>query len=129
MIIIGGGNIGRAVACSDSFPNNFFETIAIFDNDEKKIGMDVDGIIVQDIRNLERFVHENTVDIALLAVPAIYAQEVAEELVSYGVHGFWNFAPVDLKLPQKAVVENVHLDESLEVLSFRMMQQITSPMN
>lgn len=127
MIIIGGGNIGRAVACSDSFPRNGFETIAIFDNDPAKIGMDVEGIIVQDIRDLERFIKENTVDIALLAVPAHRAQSIADDLCRFGVKGFWNFAPVDLKLPAHTVVENVHLDESLEVLSFRMLQQVVSP--
>ncbi|MDD3336887.1 MAG: redox-sensing transcriptional repressor Rex [Eubacteriales bacterium] len=128
MIILGGGNIGRAIASSNSFPNNGFETVAIFDNDPKKIGTDVEGIIVQDICNLERFVHEHTVDIALLAVPAMRAQSLAEELYGYGVRGFWNFAPLDLKLPEDVSVENVHLDESLEVLSFRMMQQLCSPM-
>lgn len=128
MIIVGSGNIGRAVASSDSFPNNGFETIAIFDSDQHKIGVSVEGIIVQDSADMERFIREHHVDIALLAVPAFSAQEVAEKLFGCGIKGFWNFAPVDLKLPQAAVVENVHLDESLEVLSFRMMQQAASPM-
>lgn len=128
MIIVGGGNIGRAIACADSFPMNGFETVAVFDNDEHKIGMDVDGLVVQDIAEMGRFIQCNTVDIALLAVPARCAQAIADELCGYGVKGFWNFAPIDLKLPGNAVVENVHLDESLEVLSFRMMQQSVSPM-
>ena len=121
MIIVGGGNIGRAMARSDSFPRNGFETIAIFDRDEKKIGREVDGLFVQDIDCMERFVREHPVDIALLAVPARAAQGLAERLYACGVRGFWNFAPVDLYLPENAVVENVHLDESLEVLSFRIL--------
>ena len=127
-IIVGGGNIGRAMARSDSFPRNGFETIAIFDRDEKKIGREVDGLFVQDIDCMERFVREHPVDIALLAVPARAAQGLAERLYACGVRGFWNFAPVDLYLPENAVVENVHLDESLEVLSFRILQKAASPM-
>lgn len=128
MIIVGGGNIGRAMARSDSFPRNGFETVAIFDRDEKKIGMEVDGLFVQDIDCMERFVREHPVDIALLAVPARAAQGLAERLYACGVRGFWNFAPVDLYLPEDAVTENVHLDESLEVLSFRILQKAASPM-
>ena len=79
------------------------------------------GFTVQDIAGLERFVVEQPVDIAVLAVPAQEAQSMAEKLYALGVKGFWNFAPVDLKLPRGAVAENVHLDESLEVLSFRIM--------
>ena len=77
---------------------------------------------------MERFVREHPVDIALLAVPARAAQGLAERLYACGVRGFWNFAPVDLYLPENAVVENVHLDESLEVLSFRILQKAASPM-
>ena len=60
MIIVGGGNIGRAMARSDSFPRDGFETIAIFDRDEKKIGREVDGLFVQDIDCMERFVRDCT---------------------------------------------------------------------
>ena len=55
MIIVGAGNIGRAVALSDSFPANGFETVAIFDSDAAKIGMNVGGLVVQDVAELKRF--------------------------------------------------------------------------
>lgn len=121
MIILGAGNIGRAVALSDSFPKNGFETVAIFDNSEKQIGNTVGTLVVQDVAELERYLSENTVDIAVLALPVSCAQEMADRLCGYGIRGFWNFAPLDLKLPAEASVVNVHLDEGLEVLSFRMM--------
>lgn len=123
MIIIGGGNIGRAIAGSASFERIGFETAAIFDSDPAKVGETIHGITVQDIALLERFVSVQPVDIAVLAVPAGEAQAMAERLYKLGVKGFWNFAPVDLKLPRGAVAENVHLDESLEVLSFRILQE------
>jgi len=66
-------------------------------------------------------VANNEVDIAVLAVPKRSAQEMANLLCSYGIKGFWNFAPLDLKLPGEASVVNVHLDEGLQVLSFRML--------
>jgi len=121
MIILGAGNIGRAVALAESFPRNGFETVAIFDSSEKQIGSPVGSLIVQDVAELERYLSENPVDIAVLALPVGCAQEMADRLCSYGVKGFWNFAPLDLKLPAEASVVNVHLDEGLEVLSFRMM--------
>lgn len=124
MIILGAGNIGRAVALSDSFPSNGFETVAIFDNDEKKLGMQVGELSVQDVAGLKRYLDGHAIDIAVLAVPLSCAQKLADMLCGYGVKGFWNFAPVDLKLPKDASVVNVHLDEGLEILSFRMMQQL-----
>ena len=121
MIILGAGNIGRAVALADSFPRNGFTTAAIFDRDPNKIGMQVGEVSVQDVAELKRYLDENTVDIAVLALPVSCAQELAGQVYECGIRGFWNFAPLDLKLPKDASVVNVHLDEGLEVLSFRMM--------
>jgi len=121
MVILGAGNIGRAVALSDSFPSNGFETVAIFDSHPSKIGIQVGGLTVQDSAGLKRYLDENPVDIVVLALPVGCAQEMADLACECGVRGFWNFAPLDLKLPREASVVNVHLDEGLEVLSFRMM--------
>ena len=116
MIIVGAGNIGRAVALSDSFPANGFETVAIFDSDAAKIGMNV--------AELKRYLDENTVDIAVMAVPVSHAQRMVDALCERGVKGFWNFAPLDLKVPEGTSVVNVHLDEGLEILSFRMLREL-----
>lgn len=121
MIIVGAGNIGTAVALADSFPRNGFETVALFDSSEKKIGTQIGGLTVQDVADLKRYLDEHTVDIAVLALPVGSAQESANRLYEYGVRGFWNFAPVDLKLPKDAATVNVHLDEGLQVLSYRML--------
>lgn len=124
MLIAGAGNIGRAVALSDSFPSNGFETVAVFDTDPAKIGTQIGALTVQDMEGLKRYLDGQPVDIAVLAVPAAVAQELANALCGAGIRGFWNFAPVDLKLPEDATVVNVHLDEGLEILSFRMMQKL-----
>lgn len=121
MIIVGAGNIGTAVALADSFPRNGFETVALFDSSEAKIGTKIGELTVQDVGSLKRYLDEHTVDIAVLALPVGCAQSVANQLYEYGVRGFWNFAPVDLKLPRDAAMVNVHLDEGLQVLSYRML--------
>ncbi len=121
MIIVGAGNIGRAVALADSFPSNGFITTAIFDSDPAKIGMKVGELAVQDVSKLKRYLDENPADIAVLALPVQGAQAMAREIYDCGIRGFWNFAPLDLKLPSDASMVNVHLDEGLQVLSFRMM--------
>lgn len=121
MIIVGAGNIGRAVALADSFPRNGFETVAIFDAQAEKVGKQIGSLTVQDVADLKRYLSENTVDIAVLALPVNCAQEMANQLYEYGVRGFWNFAPLDLKLPRDASIVNVHLDEGLQVLSYRML--------
>lgn len=123
MIIVGAGNIGTAVALADSFPRNGFETVALFDSSERKIGLQIGDLTVQDAAGLQRYLSEQAVDIAVLALPVNCAQEVADLLYGYGVRGFWNFAPVDLKLPADAALVNVHLDEGLQVLSYRMLHR------
>lgn len=121
MMIVGAGNIGHAVAMSDSFPRNGFETVAAFDL-PAKAGDKLGALVVQDAAGLERYLSENPdIDIAVLALPASCAQEMAERLFACGIRGFWNFAPLDLKLPRQASVVNVHLDEGLQVLSYRML--------
>ena len=120
MIILGAGNIGRAVALSDSFPSNGFDTVAIFDADPEKIGTKIGLITIQDVATLGEFLATHTVDIAVLAVPISKAQQVTDRLCENGVRAIWNFVPMDLKLPPNVTVVSVHLEEGLEILSFKM---------
>ncbi len=123
MMIVGAGNIGRAVALSDSFLASGFRTVAIFDKDPEKVDSRIGSFIVQDAGNISRYIAENKVDICVLAVPAEQAQATADAICKMGMRAFWNFAPVDLKLAGDAVVVNVHLEEGLQILSFRMLQK------
>lgn len=123
MIVVGAGNIGAAVALADSFQRNGFQTVALFDTSERKIGTQIGELTVQDAACMKRYLDEHTVDIAVMALPVHCAQDVASQLYEYGVRGFWNFAPVDLKLPRDAALVNVHLDEGLQVLSYRMLHK------
>ncbi len=122
MIIIGTGNIGRAVAYYPSFGREGFQTVAIFDADPAKIGTEVAGLQVLGIDTLEAFLKENLVDIGVLALPVKSAQQVLNRLVENGVKGIWNFAPTDLHHPDGVTVVNVHLSDSLQILSFKMLR-------
>ncbi|MEF9917612.1 MAG: redox-sensing transcriptional repressor Rex, partial [Lachnospiraceae bacterium] len=90
----------------------------IFDANPKMTGLRMMGIEIQDIDNMESFLQGNDIDIAMICVPRINAQKVCDILVAGGVKGIWNFAPVDLVVPEDVIVENVHLSESLLTLIY-----------
>lgn len=119
MIIIGAGNIGRALASYKGFVNEGFSIMALFDvvTNDKRV---TDNIPLYPMEELENYVNNNQVDIAIIATQRESAQEVANRLSELGVTNYWNFAPVELKLDNKCIVENVYLSESLNVLSYRM---------
>ena len=120
VIIIGAGNIGRAVANYAGFKKEGFNIQAMFDVSPALVGIDVHGTLVQPMDKLDQWLSAHQVDIAVLSVPSAYAQETADALVRGGVRAIWNFAPVDLTLPDGVAVNNVHLSDSLHILSYRM---------
>lgn len=122
-IIVGAGNIGQAIANYTKFERMSFNLKGIFDINVKLIGLKIRDIEIQDIDNLEEFIRENKVDIVILCVPKNRAQGVTDLVTRNGVKGIWNFAPVDLKVPNDVIVENVHLSESLMTLSYLLNEQ------
>ncbi|MBQ2700215.1 MAG: redox-sensing transcriptional repressor Rex [Clostridia bacterium] len=121
MIIVGAGNIGCAVANYPTFSREGFVTQAIFDKDPLKIGGEIAGLVVRDTAELDAYLTSNPVDVAVLAMPASGAQEMLNHLVQLGVKSFWNFAPTDLRTPAGVVSVNVHLSDSLQILSYKML--------
>ena len=119
IIIIGAGNLGQALANYQDFEKRGFSIKAIFDVNPRLIGLTVRGVEIMDIEKIGEFVKNNDVRIAALTLPKQKAQKAAQELVNLGIKAFWNFASVDLHLPEDIVVENVHLSESLMTLSYR----------
>lgn len=122
MIIIGAGKIGQAVANYPSFSREGFETVAMFDIAPEKHTDIAARIPVFDITDLEKKVADLNVSIAVLALPASSAQEVLERLYACGVKAIWNFAPLDLKHPADMELVNVHLSDTLHILSYKMAQ-------
>lgn len=117
-VIIGAGNIGHALAQYKKFEGLGFKIIGLFDTDNEKIGKDFEGVPVYSQDNLGEFIEKEKVDIVVITTPANVAQQIADIAVDAGVKGIWNFAPVDLKVPDKVIVENVHLNESLFTLTY-----------
>ncbi len=118
LIIIGAGNLGQALANYVNFERRGFLFRGLFDNNPDLHGKKIRGIEVQPMENMELFVKENDIDIAVLTIPKTEAVTVAEQLVNYGIKGIWNFAHVDLNVPENIQVENVHLSDSLMKLSY-----------
>lgn len=118
LIIVGAGNLGQALANYMNFERRGFHFTGIFDCNESLYGKKIRDMYVQPMDNLEAFVKENAIDIAVLTIPKTSAVKVAEQLVNCGVKAFWNFAHVDLNVPKDIVVENVHLSDSLMKLTY-----------
>lgn len=117
-VIVGAGNIGQAIANYTRFGKMSFDLKGIFDANPKLSGIKIRDIAIEDIDELEGFLSQNKIDIGVVCVPRLNAQKVCDMLVAGGVKAIWNFAPVDLIVPNDVIVENVHLSESLLTLIY-----------
>ena len=123
LIILGAGNIGRALAQYGGFSTSNFKVVGLFDANEDLVGKKFGGIRVYSLSSLQNFVKKNDVSIAIIATPGDRAQSLVEPLAQAGVKGIWNFAPVEIVAPEGMVVTNIHLTDSLMMLTFRMHEQ------
>ncbi len=122
-IMIGAGNLGKAVTSQISFEKKGCRLTAIFDIDPDIIGQTVAGIKVLSIDELEKFCKENLPSIAVLCLPKDNTFSVAKKLIDLGVKSFWNFSHFDLNLHfDNIIVENVHLGDSLLMLTYKTQQ-------
>ena len=119
MIVIGGGNFGHALTNYADFEKNGFVIKAIFDVRQDLIGTQVRGIPVLMMDELETYLKKEDIEIAVLTLPKSKVKEVANRLIACGIKALWNFAHLDLDVPDDVVVENVHLVDSLMQLSYR----------
>jgi AT-rich DNA-binding protein len=123
IIIIGCGNIGKALARYNNFVEDGFCVRAMFDIDPSVIQKIPNGVEVLNIDKLADYINTHNVDIAAICVPSSVAVEVAKLLCRLGVNRLWNFAPVDLRhVAPDIVVENINMSDSLFVLSYKMKQ-------
>lgn len=118
MIIIGAGNLGRAICNHQNFDRRGFHILALFDVNPKRTGGELNNIPVYDMGQLEEYMSKHRIDIAALCIPSSSAQEAAMRLCNCGIKGLWNFSSIELKVPGHVRVENVHLTESLMTLSY-----------
>lgn len=120
LVIIGAGNLGQAIANYMNFERRGFIFKGIFDKNPDLHGKKIRGIEVQPMENLEAFIKEHDIDIAVMTIPKTGAVKVADILVRNGIKAIWNFAHADLEVPKDVQVENVHLTDSLMKLSYKL---------
>ena len=120
-ILIGMGNLGRAVTMHVNFETKGFRIIGLFDNKESLVGQVVKNLPIRSTSTLDEFCRENRPQVAILCIPKNAAADIAQQLVSLGIKGFWNFSHYDIALNYNNVqVENVHFGDSLMTLSYRL---------
>lgn len=117
-VLVGVGNLARALLRYRGFRNQGFVIVGLFDNDPRKVGQSVEGLAVDPLARLADRVPELGADLGVLTVPSESAQAVADELIRAGVKGILNFAPVVLKVPGGVHVVSVDLAIQLEQLAF-----------
>ena len=118
-VLIGVGNIGRALMDNFCFSSWGFSLVAAFDVNPALIGTNVNGVNIYSMDDLEAYLHNNKVDMVVLAVPKDVAIPVTNMLTANGVEAIWNFTNVDLTAPNSStIVENVHFSDSLLSLSY-----------
>ena len=123
VLLVGVGNLGRALLSFRGFAKRGFEIAAAFDNDPSKIGIAIDGanpIRVQPLSELAATAKRQAIRVGVLTVPAGSAQAVADEMVGAGIRAILNFAPVRIRVPAEIAVSSVDLGVHLEQLSFQM---------
>jgi len=123
MIVIGAGNLGQAIANHASFEKRGFKIAGIFDNNPRHVGDVVRGIEIMHIDRLTEFMSQHPADIAIITVPREYARDVVDKAIRLGIKGIWNFASVELDVPEDVAVENIHLSESLMALTYKMKEK------
>ncbi|MBR2100271.1 MAG: redox-sensing transcriptional repressor Rex [Eubacterium sp.] len=118
-ILIGAGNLGKAVASKVFTGNRGFKLVGIFDKNEAISGKVIKGIPVRHINYLENFCIDNAPECAIICIPSNDMKELTDLLCKLGIKSFWNFSNYDIAMAHPEVlVESVHLSDSLMTLSF-----------
>jgi len=105
--LVGVGDLGRALAHYNGFRDRGFRITMLFDNDPAKVGTMLDGFQIYDDSRMKDLIRQHGITLAMIAVPAEAAQQVADELVAAGVRGLLNYAPINLSVPEGVKVQYI----------------------
>ena len=119
VLLVGAGNLGRALMAYRGFDAKGFRLVAVFDNDPSKAGKKQANFTIQPLSELAETIKKQNIRLGILAVPADFAQDVADQLVGAGVRGLLNFAPVSINVPPDVALNAVDLAVQLEQISFQ----------
>lgn len=123
VIVVGGGNIGKAIINYQGFRKRGFNFTAVFEKDSDVIGQRINGVEICSIDNLEEFLKNNHVDIVALTVPSKSVYNIYKTVINYDIKGIWNFTQIDLEGTENIKVESVHLTDSLMTLSYKIHEE------
>ncbi len=118
VIIAGAGNLGKALVRYKGFQKRGFTIKGIFDNNPSKIGKKLGHIFIYDIKEIEKFIQAENINIGILVIPADSAQEVADKMVAGGIKAILNFAPIHIIVPPEIKIHNVDLSIEFEGLTY-----------
>lgn len=118
VVIVGAGNLGRALANYGGFASRGFRIAALLDSDRSLIGREIGNLLVRHVDELEAVIARHEVAIGAIATPAVAAQAVCDRLVAAGVTSILNFAPLVLTVPERVDVRKVDLSIELQILAF-----------
>ncbi len=122
-ILVGAGNLGKAIARHMPFEQLGFTLIGVFDTAPNVIGGKISGHEILDYAGIQAFYQENSPLMAILCIPQVYVEAVSDELYRLGIRSFWNFTHYDITMKHPdAIVENVHMNDSLMTLSYKLAQ-------
>jgi redox-sensing transcriptional repressor len=117
MVVVGAGNLGRALALHDEFQRRGFNICGIFDCDARKIGKKIGRLTIQNVRAIPTVVRNNRIDVGVIAVPAAIAQSVADILIASRIRGLLNMAQTHVVSPRHVPVVDVRIVASLQELA------------
>jgi len=123
VVIVGFGNLGRALANHTGFTDRGFPMAAAIDTDPAKTGTTIDGVAIHELERLEDLVVSHGIAIAVITTPEEAAQEVADRLVDAGIRSILNFAPAVLTVPDDVEVRSVDMATELQILGFHLQQK------
>ena len=125
VVIVGAGNLGRALANYGGFVSRGFRIAAMLDSDQTLVGRELGSVVVRHVSELEEIVASSGIAIGVIAVPAPAAQAVCDRLVAAGVTSVLNFAPLVLTVPDGVDVRKVDLSIELQILAFHAQRRTT----
>jgi redox-sensing transcriptional repressor len=120
--VVGAGNLGSAISHYKGFGDRGFRISWVFDSDPQKIGENLGEVIVQPLEEMPETLRKNNVKLAMLAVPAEYAQKVANMLVEAGVQAILNYAPININVPDSVMVQYIDPVVHLQHMTFYLRQ-------
>lgn len=118
VVLTGAGNLGHAIAIYKGFQESGFNTIVVFDKNPNNPRHANRSLKVRDIVELDEFLQENPIDIGIITTGKDQAQDVADIYIRNGIKAIWNFAPIDIVVPEDVIIETVRLSESLSTLTY-----------